>query len=632
MPNSLARDQVWHSVGPDLGPNCLQRLSADDKTLNLFFSDILSFATLELVKRGNIMYPSATMFDNLKTFRCGGCNIFYESIYILHDHLRDHIEGGSYKYNHKIHTAFPVPISKDATTQTSSSETEEKVFGNDIEMIQTSSSDKENASAEDGVVMSDQICVSDRNDTIAREEVNTNLDVENNKELDSYYDDNYSSDTEIDESFEGNGDDSVSGVASIPTTSSLSKTDTSLSDSIQRSSSVDQNPQEFKPQIKIESGKYTENTFKGIHKDLRVSLCGVDCHGSKYTKLEDRVIPKTDLNWHSDMESCNTYDGKQICVTQQKIDMDTGTTNMFVSLRREKPPQKDKIDGRSGAKIVVDSKLKAECAKCGIYIRRKNMNRHLLEVHNELPVSKPRVDPENTCQVYKCGTCGKVVNKKIRKQHEKTHRRVEEFEPAVCEVCGKVFPNSKALKCHKSAHLDLSERLKCNRCDFVATSLEAISLHKKKHRGDHACQVCGAVLSTAKHVLFHVRTVHMGEKRFQCDICDKKFSGKVPMLDHRATHFEPTLSCTYCGKLFKSNCSLRKHVKIHTGDKRYTCYICNHSYVQSTPYWLHMEKKHSISKAEAVAMRQSMLTAENEMQEQRAHEFKDSYRPPDKSV
>ena len=29
--NGLDPDQDQHSVGPDLGPNCLQRLSADDK-------------------------------------------------------------------------------------------------------------------------------------------------------------------------------------------------------------------------------------------------------------------------------------------------------------------------------------------------------------------------------------------------------------------------------------------------------------------------------------------------------------------------------------------------------------------------------------------------------------------------
>ena len=30
MSNSLDPDQSRHFVGPDLGPNCLQRLSADD--------------------------------------------------------------------------------------------------------------------------------------------------------------------------------------------------------------------------------------------------------------------------------------------------------------------------------------------------------------------------------------------------------------------------------------------------------------------------------------------------------------------------------------------------------------------------------------------------------------------------
>ena len=32
MSNSLDPDQDRHSVGPDLDPNCLQRLSADDKS------------------------------------------------------------------------------------------------------------------------------------------------------------------------------------------------------------------------------------------------------------------------------------------------------------------------------------------------------------------------------------------------------------------------------------------------------------------------------------------------------------------------------------------------------------------------------------------------------------------------
>ena len=32
VPNSSDPDQAWHSVGPDLGTNCLRRLSTDDKS------------------------------------------------------------------------------------------------------------------------------------------------------------------------------------------------------------------------------------------------------------------------------------------------------------------------------------------------------------------------------------------------------------------------------------------------------------------------------------------------------------------------------------------------------------------------------------------------------------------------
>ena len=34
VPNSLDPDQTQQFVGPDLGPNCLQRLSADDKSVH----------------------------------------------------------------------------------------------------------------------------------------------------------------------------------------------------------------------------------------------------------------------------------------------------------------------------------------------------------------------------------------------------------------------------------------------------------------------------------------------------------------------------------------------------------------------------------------------------------------------
>ena len=51
MSNSLDPDQTRHIVGPDLGPNCLQRLSADDTSwqramLEVFFRETCFYFTL----------------------------------------------------------------------------------------------------------------------------------------------------------------------------------------------------------------------------------------------------------------------------------------------------------------------------------------------------------------------------------------------------------------------------------------------------------------------------------------------------------------------------------------------------------------------------------------------------------
>ena len=55
-------DQDQHSVGPDLGPNCLQRLSADDKIH--FFANVIStitlWAGLNIVTDGHWMISEAT--------------------------------------------------------------------------------------------------------------------------------------------------------------------------------------------------------------------------------------------------------------------------------------------------------------------------------------------------------------------------------------------------------------------------------------------------------------------------------------------------------------------------------------------------------------------------------------------
>ena len=75
MSNSLDPDQTGHFVGPDLGPNCLQRLSADDQKMTLI-GKALKVHDSSLILINNIYFLNVLNFLN---------NIFYTWEIILHE-------------------------------------------------------------------------------------------------------------------------------------------------------------------------------------------------------------------------------------------------------------------------------------------------------------------------------------------------------------------------------------------------------------------------------------------------------------------------------------------------------------------------------------------------------------------
>lgn len=105
-------------------------------------------------------------------------------------------------------------------------------------------------------------------------------------------------------------------------------------------------------------------------------------------------------------------------------------------------------------------------------------------------------------------------------------------DPAVCAVCGRVFPSAATL-----------------------------DLHQRVHTGErpYTCSHCGKGFAQPNNLRVHL-LIHTGERRYRCSLCGKSFISSSHLKRHRTVHTqEKPYSCSRCGQSFSQMCSVRRH-------------------------------------------------------------------------
>ena len=171
--------------------------------------------------------------------------------------------------------------------------------------------------------------------------------------------------------------------------------------------------------------------------------------------------------------------------------------------------------------------------------------------------------------------CGKPL-----KSHMVVHTQEKKFQ---CSECGKAFGRKRELKIHMIIHTQEKNFL-CSECGKTFGRMDSLKKHMLLH--NFLCFECRKAmehLKTDKFVhqqeTFHYSkpvkafgkndylkqciVVHSPQEKFECKHCCKSFVQKSSLLYHMRNHCGSKHYKCFCGKSFKTNCSLQSHGRKH---------------------------------------------------------------------
>ena len=120
--------------------------------------------------------------------------------------------------------------------------------------------------------------------------------------------------------------------------------------------------------------------------------------------------------------------------------------------------------------------------------------------------------------------------------------------------------NMNIEKSKESKSFNEKEEYSCNVCAKSYLTKDSLRKHMLSHSDRKlACTICYASFGTASYLKSYLKT-HTGEKSYSCKLCDARFVHKGNLGYHMITHTKEKV--------------LTKHMKSHTGEKIHSCVQC----------------------------------------------------------
>ncbi|EPY73766.1 zinc finger protein 652 [Camelus ferus] len=201
------------------------------------------------------------------------------------------------------------------------------------------------------------------------------------------------------------------------------------------------------------------------------------------------------------------------------------------------------------------------------------------------PVQKAKCEEKETLT---CEKCPRVFNTRwyLEKHMNVTHRRMQ-----ICDKCGKKFVLESELSLHQQT--DCEKNIQCVSCNKSFKKLWSLHEHIKIVHGyaekKFSCEICEKKFYTMAHVRKHM-VAHTKDMPFTCETCGKSFKRSMSLKVHSLQHSgEKPFRCENCDERFQYKYQLRSHMSIHIGHKQFMCQWCGKDFNMKQYFDEHMK-------------------------------------------
>ncbi|CAG9789682.1 unnamed protein product [Diatraea saccharalis] len=171
------------------------------------------------------------------------------------------------------------------------------------------------------------------------------------------------------------------------------------------------------------------------------------------------------------------------------------------------------------------------------------------------------------------------------------------FRRLWCEPCGLKFTTKQLLEEHrKKSHSQDIESWICEICGKVFVHRGSLSSHIRSHMPpEFACDQCDYKTSNKYDLIKHVR-IHTGEKRYQCQHCTSAYYTSSNLTSHiRYVHEGlKKYACELCERRFFDKTKYMRHIDSHNNVKRFECEVCHSCYTRRCYWKKHLQRQHNI--------------------------------------